>query len=75
MLLGIFCIYILSNIIYDKQNIIKYLDKILTYFLTLKMNIKNMYNYLYVTYYEPYFVEKGFKIQYIQHLILMNLLD
>jgi len=75
--IGLFCIYILSNIVYDipvniffiekvknnKQNIITYLDKILTYFLTLKMNIKNIYEYLYVTYYEPYFVEKGFKIQ------------
>lgn len=63
--LGLFCIYILSNFIYKKEEFIKYLDKILTYFLTLKINIKNMYNYLYVTYYEPYFVEKGFKIKNI----------
>ncbi len=61
ILLGIFCIYLVS--LYEKQNIIKYVDKILTYFLTLKMNIQNMYHYYYITYYEPYFVEKGFKIQ------------
>ena len=63
--LGLFCIYVLSNIIYKKEKFIKYLDQILTYFLTLKMNIKNMYQYLYITYYEPYFIEKGFKIQNI----------
>jgi hypothetical protein len=66
ILLGIFSIFILYNYLVlstlfcDKNEFYKLIDKVVTKIIYIKMNIKEIYNYLYKSYYEPYFVEKGF---------------
>ncbi len=71
ILLGIFSIFILYNyltlniFLCDKNEFYKLIDKVVTKIIYIKMNIKEIYNYLYKSYYEPYFVEKGFKIENI----------
>ncbi len=66
--IGIFICYFLYyfslfDIIYDRNSFFKFIDKIVTKLIYIKMNIIKSYNYLYKSYYEPYFVEKGFKIE------------
>ncbi len=68
--IGIFILYILYyfslfNIICNKNTIFKFIDKVLTKLIYIKMNIIQKYDYLYKNYYEPYFAEKGFKIENI----------